>query len=101
MKEEGEKSGNVEELEMEVQGKKVWRVGGVGMWSYSMDPAEERVKSGLWNKLSRSHGRKDWLAAARARTAFYTGSMSSTTFAILSVLTIRFTKQAIDSVEIG
>lgn len=74
MKEEGEKSGNVEELEMEVQGKKVWRVGGVGMWSYSMDPAEERVKSGLWNKLSRSHGRKDWLAAARARTAFYTGN---------------------------
>lgn len=77
MKEDGEKSVNVEELEMEVRGKKTWRVGGVGMWAYSMDPAEERVKSGLWKKLSQSHGREDWLAAARARTAFYSGSMSS------------------------
>jgi hypothetical protein len=74
MKEDGEKSVNVEELEMEVRGKKIWRVGGVGMWAYSMDPAEERVKSGLWKKLSQAHGREDWLAAARARTAFYSGS---------------------------
>jgi hypothetical protein len=74
MKEDGEKSGNVEELEMEVRGKKVWRVGGVGMWAYSMDPEEERVKSRLWRKLSQSYGKEDWLAAARARTAFYTGS---------------------------
>jgi hypothetical protein len=76
MKEDGEKSVNVEELEMEVRGKKIWRVGGVGMWAYSMDPAEERVKSGLWKKLSQAHGREDWLAAARARTAFYSGSES-------------------------
>jgi hypothetical protein len=73
MKEEGAKSGNVEELEMEVKGKKVWRVGGVGMWAYSMDPEEEKVKSGVWRKLSKSHGREDWLASARARTAFYMG----------------------------
>jgi len=76
MKEDGEKSVNVEELEMEVRGKKIWRVGGVGMWAYSMDPVEERVKSGLWKKLSQAHGREDWLAAARARTAFYSGSES-------------------------
>ena len=75
MKEEGGKSGNVEELEMEVKGKKVWRVGGVGMWAYSMDPEEEKVKSGLWRKLSKSHGKEDWLASARARTAFYMGGM--------------------------
>lgn len=74
LQEEREKSGNVEELEMEVKGNRVWRVGGVGMWAYSMDPAEERIKSGLWKKLSQIHGREDWLAAARARTAFYTGS---------------------------
>jgi hypothetical protein len=73
MKEEGAKSGNVEELEMEVKGKKVWRVGGVGMWACSMDPEEEKAKSGLWRKLSKSHGRDDWLASARARTAFYMG----------------------------
>lgn len=75
MKEEGGKSGNVGELEMEVKGKKVWRVGGVGMWAYSMDPEEEKVKSGLWRKLSKSHGREDWLASARARTALYMGGM--------------------------
>jgi hypothetical protein len=76
MQEEGQKSSNVEELEMEIQGKKVWKVGGVGMWAHSLNPDEERTKSGLWAKASQLHRREDWLAAARARTAFYTGSKS-------------------------
>jgi hypothetical protein len=87
MKDEGEKSGNVEELEMEISGKKVWKVGGTGMWAYSLDPTEEGRKSGLWRKLSKAHGREDWLAAARARTAYYESRECTLWYIIFKVAT--------------
>jgi hypothetical protein len=72
LKEEGERSGNTEEMEQELLGKRVWRVGGVGVWSYSLNPEEEKQKSVFWRKWSStSRGKEDWLVAARARTAFY------------------------------
>ena len=73
MREEGERSGQTEEMEQELLGKRVWRVGGVGIWQYSLDPAQEKQKRALWKNWSSSHpnGKEDWLVAARARTAFY------------------------------
>ncbi|ORY20747.1 hypothetical protein BCR39DRAFT_474891 [Naematelia encephala] len=58
-------------LRYELNGKKVWKVGGVGMWSYSLDAREEEVKQRLWRDWGEQHGRDDWLLAARARTEEY------------------------------
>jgi hypothetical protein len=76
MQEETQKSRNTEELQAEITGKRVWRVGGVGLWAYSSDPEEEKAKTELWRNLSKAHGREDWLAAARARTKLYNGGES-------------------------
>jgi hypothetical protein len=73
MQDETEKSRNLEELQAEITGKRVWRVGGVGLWAYSTDPEEEQAKTTLWRNLNKAHGREVWLAAARARTALYNG----------------------------
>lgn len=71
MKEEGEKSRNKEELEQELLGKRVWRVGGIGIWAYSPNEADERGKREVWRAWGKSHGKEEWLAAARARTNHY------------------------------
>lgn len=56
------------ELEDELRGKRVWRVGGLGMWSYG----EEDKKAEIWREWNgRGKGREDWLEAARKRTEFY------------------------------
>lgn len=73
LREEGERSGQTEEMEQELLGKRVWRVGGVGILQYALDPAQEKQKRSFWKSWSssRSNGKEDWLVAARARTAFY------------------------------
>lgn len=71
LKEEGERSGQTEEMEQELLGKRVWRVGGVGVWSYALDPELEKRKRAFWKSWSSSRGKEDWLSGARARTAFY------------------------------
>lgn len=76
IQEETQKSRNKEELQAEITGKRVWRVGGVGLWAYSSDPEEEKAKTELWRNLSKAHGREDWLTAARARTKLYNGGES-------------------------
>ena len=72
LKEEGGKSGNPEEMEQELLGKRIWRVGGVGVWAYSLYPEQEAQKRAFWKKWSStSRGKEDWMNAARVRTAFY------------------------------
>lgn len=71
MKDEAEKSRNKEELEQELLGKRIWRVGGIGVWAYSLDSQEEKSKREYWKQRSRTYGKEDWLVAARGRTAFY------------------------------
>ncbi|ODN82970.1 hypothetical protein, variant [Cryptococcus amylolentus CBS 6039] len=69
--EEGRRVGNKDELKKEVGGSSLFRVGGVGIWSYSTDQKEERVKEKVWKEWSEKHSRDDWLQVARERTRFY------------------------------
>ena len=75
LKEEERKATEHDELKDELKGKRVWRVGGLGMWSYSLDPKAERDKMDVWRKWSEKHsgndGKQKWIEAATARTEFY------------------------------
>jgi len=65
---EGDKSHLIDEL----KGKRVWRTSGVGVIAYGNgDKEKEGVKQDVWREWGRSHGKDDWIHAARARTDFY------------------------------
>ncbi|WVR08568.1 hypothetical protein IAU60_005623 [Kwoniella sp. DSM 27419] len=71
IRQEEHKAKEEDELKHELKGKRVWRVGGVGMWAYSQDQQEEEMKKRLWQKWSDEHDQKDWLQVARERKEFY------------------------------
>jgi hypothetical protein len=65
-------SHDIDALKHELRGKKVWRVGGVGMWAYERDDDWEEQKKQVWMKWGQEGEGKDaWLRAARARTDDY------------------------------
>lgn len=68
-REETTKERDENELRAELRGKRVWRVGGIGLWAYSQDPDLEEMKKSVWRA---GNGEEDWLSAARSRTKFYT-----------------------------
>ncbi|KAL7422915.1 hypothetical protein Q5752_002212 [Cryptotrichosporon argae] len=71
LREEGLRATSKDELKDELKGKRVWRVGGLGVWAWSEDDKAENDKQGVWRKWGDKHGKAEWLSAARARTAFY------------------------------
>ncbi|KAL1410039.1 hypothetical protein Q8F55_004041 [Vanrija albida] len=58
-------------LRDDLNGARVWRVGGVGAFAYAEDHEIERVREGVFREYTANNGREDWLHAARARTAAY------------------------------
>lgn len=68
-REETVKERDEKELRAELKGKRVWRVGGVGLWACSQDAELEETKKRVWKE---GNGKEDWLIAARARTKLYT-----------------------------
>lgn len=60
-----------DELKDELKGKRHWRVGGVGIWAYNGEGADENRKRDTWTKWGEKHGKDEWIKAARARTEFY------------------------------
>ncbi len=99
MQEESRKARDKSELEDEVKGKRIWRVGGIGIWTYSLDAAEEAVKREVWSKWARKHDRDKWLEVSRKRTEFYNRGGSPTFPAELTGRVQR--RQAALHVEIG
>lgn len=71
LREEEHKAVQEDELMEELKGKRVWRIGGMGMWAYGMDREAEERKKGLWRQWSASNGQEAWLHSARERTMFY------------------------------
>ncbi|WVN89750.1 uncharacterized protein L203_104980 [Cryptococcus depauperatus CBS 7841] len=69
--EEDRKAKDKDDLKDEVHGKKFWRAGGIGVWSYSQDREEEGKKGKVWKEWVCEHDRDDWLKVARERTKFY------------------------------
>ena len=55
----------------ELKGKKVWKVGGVGMWAFEHADKHEERKKEVWRDWTEKHGKDEWLKAARARTDYY------------------------------
>nr|XP_018259643.1 uncharacterized protein I303_07711 [Kwoniella dejecticola CBS 10117]OBR81801.1 hypothetical protein I303_07711 [Kwoniella dejecticola CBS 10117] len=60
-----------DELKHELKGKRVWRTGGIGIWSYSEDQKEEELKKKLWKDWSDDHDAQDWIKVAKERREFY------------------------------
>ncbi|WWD20665.1 hypothetical protein CI109_105141 [Kwoniella shandongensis] len=71
IREETHRAQNKDEIKDELKGKRVWRVGGIGMWAYSLDANEEEMKKKVWRDWGEKHGKDDWLKASRERTEFY------------------------------
>ena len=71
-REETQKEKDEKELRAELKGKRVWKVGGIGMMAYSLDPALEKKKKRIWSKESGKE--EEWVHAARTRTKLYTDS---------------------------
>ncbi|OCF43636.1 hypothetical protein I317_02528 [Kwoniella heveanensis CBS 569] len=71
LREEAHKAKDKDELKDELKGKRVWRVGGLGVWAYSDDKEQEETKKRLWRDWGEKHGQKDWLEVARERKQFY------------------------------
>lgn len=70
---ESGKAKSEDEWKDELKGKRIWRVGGLGMWAYDQDDQVEAAKESMWRKWGdKGKGEKEWLEAARERTAFYT-----------------------------
>lgn len=67
-REETSKEKDEKELRAELKGKRVWRVGGVGVCAYSQDPELEETKKRIWKE---GNGEEDWLIAAKSRTKMY------------------------------
>ena len=90
-----------DELKYELKGKRIWRVGGVGMWAYTGSENEDEVKKKVWRDWGEKHGKDDWIKAARARTDFYRSGGLRSRGAYHEILTAdRFSwRQAFDYVE--
>jgi hypothetical protein len=58
-------------LQDELKGKRMWKVGGVGMWAYQKDDRNEEKKKDVWRNWGEKHGKDEWIKAARARTNWY------------------------------
>jgi hypothetical protein len=87
---EAHKAKDDEELRHELKGKRVWRTGGLGVWTFSENVKDEERKRKLVKEWNEKHGKDDWLKAARARTDFYTSkSHVRTAIALLTSLESR------------
>ena len=71
-REETQKEKDEKELRSELKGKRVWKIGGIGILAYSLDPALEKKKKRLWS--AESGKEEEWLHSARTRTKLYTDS---------------------------
>lgn len=60
-----------DDLKSELKGKRIWKVGGVGMWAYEKDDHHEQEKRRIWREFGEKHGKDEWMKAARARTDWY------------------------------
>lgn len=71
-KQEGAKAQDQGEWKDELKGKRVWRVGGLGMWAYDQDEKVESAKGAVWRRWGeKGNGQREWLETARERTNFY------------------------------
>jgi hypothetical protein len=71
-KQEGVKAQDEGEWKDELKGKRVWRVGGLGMWAYDQDEKVESAKGAVWRRWGeKGNGHREWLETARERTTFY------------------------------
>lgn len=69
---ESGKAKDEDEWKAELKGKRFWRVGGLGLWAYDLDPSVESRKEAMWRKWGdKGKGREEWLEVAKERTAFY------------------------------
>lgn len=71
MREEEHKARDKDELKDELKGKRVWRIGGIGVWSYSLEEEVERNKMEVWKSWGEKHGRGEWVEGAKERTRVY------------------------------
>ncbi|KAK8850484.1 hypothetical protein IAR55_004402 [Kwoniella newhampshirensis] len=71
LREESHRAKDKDEIKDELKGKRMWRVGGVGMWAYSLDAKEEEMKKKVWRDWGNKHGKDDWLKVSREKTEFY------------------------------
>lgn len=62
-------------LRDELDGKRIWKVGGVGVWSYCQDAAQEEKRRKVYSDWREKNGKGNWIKAARARTEFYIRGM--------------------------
>jgi hypothetical protein len=76
-REEEHKAKDEDELKDELTGKRVWRVGGIGVCCYSLEEEEEIRKVAVWREWGARHGRTDWEKAARQRTTVYNKGRSA------------------------
>jgi hypothetical protein len=71
IKGEQHKAKQKDELKDELKGRRIWRVGGIGMWAYSLDTEVEWRKRELWADWGGRHGKDEWVKSAKNRTEFY------------------------------
>ena len=56
----------------ELKGKRIWKVGGVGVMAYEGEGKHEEKKMAVWRSWGeKGMGKDEWLKAARARTNQY------------------------------
>lgn len=91
-----------EQLKQELKGKKVWKIGAVGVYAYSLDPSVEKVKERIWRDHWKSTSRKEWISVARARTDYYESGRSARPGLRAALMACRYTeREAIADVEVG
>ncbi|EIW69915.1 hypothetical protein TREMEDRAFT_68366 [Tremella mesenterica DSM 1558] len=71
LREEEHQAEEEEGLKNELEGRKVWRVGGIGVWAYSIIERVELRKRNLFRLSGETGGKDEWYKAALARTEFY------------------------------
>ncbi|RXK41676.1 hypothetical protein M231_00911 [Tremella mesenterica] len=71
LREEEHQAEEEESLKNELEGRKVWRVGGIGTWAYSAIERVESRKRELFRQSGEAGGKDEWFRAALARTQFY------------------------------
>lgn len=70
-REEEHKARDKGELQDELKGKRIWRVGGIGVCCYSLEEEDEQKKMEVWREWAEKHEREDWANSARDRTRVY------------------------------
>lgn len=72
-KQEAGKARSEDEWKDELKGKRVWRVGGLGIWAHDPEQKAEDAKAAVWRHWGeKGYGREEWLETAKERTSFYT-----------------------------